>query len=476
MNEQQKLQALNKLFHDLFRGRPAHCWRHLELQFGQRIASELPGRNAAAAELFFEASQELLRKRLVTQSWLEALRGEFQGRQTDIDVVAKTFGLTLSPLSGDSAQGGTTAPTSPVNPAGTSPTVTAPAPSPIPEPTQSMTTPIRVLHLSDFHFSEKRQWDQDPVLLGLAAEVRKMSAAGLMPDLIAVTGDIADRGLASEYVLAKAWFKDQLLPAAGVGIDALWIVPGNHDVNRSAIKPMVKAYQETLRKSGSQDELKAALADPDERGSLLRRQAAFVGFLNDLGMGGRTDHTLPWWSERRTIRGMEVHLAGLNSAWLSTDDEDSSRLLLSRWQAYELLPKVPGDVDLSIALMHHPWSYFAEWDQHTVEEEVRRRAGVLLRGHLHDQKTRQASDPDREFLELAAGAAYSGGQWANAFQLLELDPLAGGARIHFRYWDGFEWQVDLNRYRSAGDGVAHMPLRRSPRLKQPTPKPTPEGD
>ena len=90
--------------------------------------------------------------------------------------------------------------------------------------------------------------------------------------------------------------------------------------------------------------------------------------------------------------------------------------------------------DLTIALLHHPWDYLSEHDQES-EEEIRRRCGVILNGHLHQQKARLASDPDRDVLQLAAGASYAGSKWVNAYQLLELDPLRGEARAHFRVWD-----------------------------------------
>ncbi|MBK9367636.1 MAG: SUMF1/EgtB/PvdO family nonheme iron enzyme [Deltaproteobacteria bacterium] len=170
------------------------------------------------------------------------------------------------------------------------------------------------------------------------------------------------------------------------------------------------------------------------------------------------------------IRGLTVHLAGLNSAWLSASDADRGNLVLSRWQCNQLLTGA-DDADLTIALMHHPWDFFSEHDRES-EEELRRRCGVILHGHLHQQKARLASDPDRDVLQLAAGASYAGSKWANAYQLLELDPHQGVAKVHFRAWDGHDWIPDRNRYQKAPDGVATLPLRRSPN----PPKPPPDDD
>jgi hypothetical protein len=201
------------------------------------------------------------------------------------------------------------------------------------------------------------------------------------------------------------------------------------------------------------------LGDPAERAPLLARQAAYLTFAQTFHPG----LTVPWWREQPKIRGLTVHLAGFNTALLSASDADLGHLVISRWQCNQNLAESDA-ADLTIALMHHPWSYLAEHDQHVVEEEIRRRCGVILHGHLHQQKARLASDPDRDVLQLAAGASYAGSKWANAYQLIELDPVQGVAKLHFRTWDGHDWIPDRNRYQQAPDGVATLPLRRSPKV------------
>jgi formylglycine-generating enzyme required for sulfatase activity/serine/threonine protein kinase len=212
-----------------------------------------------------------------------------------------------------------------------------------------------------------------------------------------------------------------------------------------------------LRDPDPQQAIAEVLGSENERAPLLSRQAAYLTFAQTFHPG----LTAPWWFERSEIQGLTVHLAGFNSAWLSSSDADRGNLVLSRWLCHQLLAGAE-DADLTIALLHHPWDYLHEHDQES-EEEIRRRCGVILNGHLHQQKARLASDPDRDVLQLAAGASYAGSKWANAYQLLELDPIRGEARAHFRVWDGHDWIPDRNRYQKATDGVATLPLRRSPK-------------
>lgn len=72
---------------------------------------------------------------------------------------------------------------------------------------------MRLVHLSDLHFGA--------VEPGLP-ELLRAAVIAAKPDLVAVSGDLTMRGLASEYQQAKAFLDSIPLPQL--------VVPGNHDV------------------------------------------------------------------------------------------------------------------------------------------------------------------------------------------------------------------------------------------------------
>ncbi len=321
---------------------------------------------------------------------------------------------------------------------------------------------VRVAHLSDFHFSEERLLDQDEVLAGLVNDLAELVRNGLAPDLVVITGDVANFGLPAEYELARSWLANHLLPAAGVGVDRLFIVPGNHDVRRSAVKsnPELSLAQSELLQRKDPDLVRQFLGS--RRGSLLERHDAYLVFLQRLGVA---HPQTAWWNHRIRIHGVELLLGGMDSAWMSWQDGEQGNLLLGRTQCQEVFRELAREpADLVLALVHHPWPYIAAWDAAETEEYIREHVGVLLHGHLHQQRTRLAGDPDREHLVLAAGASFSSARWANAWQLLELDPFSGSVHVHFRCWDGVRWIPDRNRYKEAPNAVAALGLRYSPRV------------
>ena len=88
------------------------------------------------------------------------------------------------------------------------------------------------LHVSDFHIRGGDSYDRDVVLRALVQSVKfQREERGRSPDLIFATGDIAYSGQAKEYEIATRFF-DDLLEAASLEKRFLFVVPGNHDVDR----------------------------------------------------------------------------------------------------------------------------------------------------------------------------------------------------------------------------------------------------
>jgi predicted MPP superfamily phosphohydrolase len=315
---------------------------------------------------------------------------------------------------------------------------------------------LRILHLSDLHFSARRAWDQDPVLAALARDVGALRESGLRPDLVAVTGDVADRGTTDDYARATKWLRTSLLPAAGIGPERLLLVPGNHDVDRSAVGQVARAAQGELVRAESQDAIAAILADPAERAPLLRRHDGWLAFVRELG----APHAeLPWWGRTFDVAGLRLHVAALCSSWTSWCDDDKGRLLVGRAQLHAALEGADR-ADLAIALIHHPWDYLADFDAAEAREALQRRVHVLLRGHLHRGEGAARIRPDGGALELACGACWGGATHPHGYHLVELEPAQARARLHLRTWDGHDWIADRNAYRgTAPNGIAEFPLR-----------------
>lgn len=314
---------------------------------------------------------------------------------------------------------------------------------------------VRILHLSDFHFSQDTALDADEVLRGISDAVRQLASEGHAPDFIAITGDVAYSGKAAEYALARQWIEQRLL-AALPGFDPanLLIVPGNHDVDRSTITEESQVIQEYLLSKG-QDAIAKHMQGINNR-LLVSRLDAYQDFVKHY-RNYLPDE--PWWAEIRTVRGIEIGFAGLCSAWLSGKKEEQGNLALGRYQINKVLQRL-ADVPIRIALLHHPYSYLRGFDGEECEQRLQKDYMIILRGHLHKEKSRVILSPDSSSLELAAGSSYAGSDYPNAFQLIELDAAASNVYVHYRIWKDHRWIVDRNAYANAHSGISHFHIKR----------------
>ncbi|MBN1342719.1 MAG: metallophosphoesterase [Phycisphaerae bacterium] len=335
---------------------------------------------------------------------------------------------------------------------------------------------LRILHISDLHERIALDWmDEDrkaKIRLGMAGRHRVLAsnfldllrqiAATTKVDLFCFTGDVADWGLADEYKAATARFKD-FLEALDIAPDRLFVVPGNHDVNRKEQEPAWRKIRALPAEAGT--ELSNWMggaktprgARATWRDAIHKRTAAFWTWLSEdmarpdllpsAGPHGRlgyrhtpTDLALPF----------PVHILGLDSAWLCGDDNDAAKLLLTAGQA-DLLANddsgrpLPG---FRLALIHHPLSDLADGTDcfHKLADTV----DLLLHGHQHDTLAELRSDPDRRLQALAAGSLYEGDdgdRWINAFHTIDVYLTDEGRPLRYdlEFWG---WSPNGHWYRT----------------------------
>ena len=92
---------------------------------------------------------------------------------------------------------------------------------------------FRWLHLSDFHVGLD-PYGQRCLFEYIIQNVKKQVDAGTPPDAVFITGDIADTGDANEYQQFLDHFFWPMLDVLQMSdVNRIFLVPGNHDVDRS---------------------------------------------------------------------------------------------------------------------------------------------------------------------------------------------------------------------------------------------------
>ncbi len=342
---------------------------------------------------------------------------------------------------------------------------------------------LRLLHLSDLHAragDEAEPWRQRRVL-GPAWQANLDALLEDGPfDLVCFTGDATDQGRAEEFNEAGD-FLLALMDRLRLDRDRLFVVPGNHDVDRRVYPAAWSGLRDAAWQVDDLDLARWLAGGPAPRGiepawrkRVMERQAAYRAWVRD-GLGrGELDPAAGTmgYRVRLELRGVPVHVIGLNTAWLSGDDHDAARLWVTDAQAGRLATDAGGEPldGLRLVLQHHPLEELA--DGARIRAFLADHADLVLRGHLHETELATWADPGHSLRQLAAGRLYGGHRgdnWPNACQVVTLDLGADGrprqVEVRLRGFSpkGGHWFDDDGLYRESRGGRMHwiVPPRRA---------------
>jgi hypothetical protein len=278
------------------------------------------------------------------------------------------------------------------------------------------------IHLSDIHFGQEKDgglvFTNDDakrrLLDDAAAEVAKLgrSASGVI-----VTGDIAYSAKYEEYAKAGEWL-DRLAELIGCSRLDIQMVPGNHDIDRGAITPVVKFHLDSIREHGD-TMLDMLLDDEAQREALYGRFAAYRDFSSgygcDLDVGGvySADVAVD------VAPGRTVRFVRLNSALICSRNDDEGKLILGARQ--RIFDGIDGEE--MVVLVHHPLNWLQDSDE--AARYFNSRARVIISGHEHFPSLEIKPVEDRcDLLMLAAGATAPddvGEKYTYKYNILEFD-------------------------------------------------------
>ncbi|MEO7327595.1 MAG: metallophosphoesterase, partial [Minicystis sp.] len=143
-----------------------------------------------------------------------------------------------------------------------------------------METLFSWLHLSDLlvgHTGGAPGHTQVLLLDRLYKDIIESIEQGLpTPDVILVTGDHTYHGSSREYGMARGRLLD-IGRALGLGPESIFVVPGNHDVERKVDDDRAVSRLLTALREGS-DSLDNAMGRPADRALLAQRQANYLDF------------------------------------------------------------------------------------------------------------------------------------------------------------------------------------------------------
>ncbi|MCE9849587.1 metallophosphoesterase [Aeromonas allosaccharophila] len=313
-------------------------------------------------------------------------------------------------------------------------------------------------------------------MTNIVSHVAQQVSNGFVPDFVFITGDIANRATKQEYKTFRSDFINPLREALGGKVWDGYIVavPGNHDVER--------AKNSDFDRSGPLAAT-SRFFDPDKQGKVIRDiiSPRFKAYRQ----GDVADIPSNWisnsegtFSEKFNIRGVNVGVVGINTAWLSKDDKDR----------YQLTPGVPlvdaalervKNCQVCFVLGHHPLNWLHEESTQRLRALFGQHSVIYLHGHMHQADGTREDGSGNDFLVFQAGAAFQardGEPWENGLLWGEINISENKINLSPRFWNpnNRDWPVRTgkfpeNRRENGSDWWSYpLPNHRNSKSARPT--------
>lgn len=340
-----------------------------------------------------------------------------------------------------------------------------------PEPLRGLSVMnlYRFVHLSDIHFGQERHGTL--VLHNEVRETLLKDCAAMRTQVgqahgILVAGDIAYAGKRDEYKRATDWL-ERLTEAVGCSQTAVYVVPGNHDIDLDEIGHLGKMVHDKIREGSPtsiQADLEGISKGNEASNPLLPKLKAYREFAEQYGCDFESAARPSWQKNFSFGRQHTLCLLGLNTVQVSNKQDLRGNMVLGNTQY--IIPQ-PADVEVEhVVMLHHPLEWFK--DRVEAEQWLYSRARVIMVGHEHIPAIQKILHENKnERLMIASGATNppeTGGRYRYTYNWLEFRLQATDAvpdlvvKVYPRIWVEEHTMFMPDHARLGGDESREFPL------------------
>lgn len=309
---------------------------------------------------------------------------------------------------------------------------------------------LEIVHLSDLHWSSKKQADRQIVIDALLRDLKTQKANGeIAPDAVIFSGDLAGSGdNAADLLDGYNALCVPVLEILGLGNDRLFIAPGNHDIAREKVRTaqyVESGLQATLKSVDSVNDFVDNLIS----GSMthlpaVERMNNYYQFVDKITPADDTPSTLLRCYSRK-IGAVNLGVACFDTAWRATgepNDVDRNRLLIGE-RNIDLAIETLSKCDIRVAVMHHPLEWLAEFDEYAVASRLSAHFDIICCGHTHRTIPQTRTTAQGTAILSQTGSIYASRKWFNGYHIIQVDAAKGECCFRVRtYYDSPRREFD----------------------------------
>lgn len=291
---------------------------------------------------------------------------------------------------------------------------------------------LRILHISDIHYSNKNIDAFERMVKAPFLEFIKEKNKEKQIDVICLTGDLINQGtggFASTNEAFSNFDKDFISPLIDViDIDkqSIFICPGNHDVNRELDKDDENKIKQQLSTNKKNTEINKIINEKRtiEEHVGINRMLPFKRY-EEAFYKDNDDSTISYFDSYhvRSVNNVKLGILCVNSAWRCFDDD--SKIILGINQIQDNYPKI-RDNDFNILLSHYKIDKCSDID--TMTENIITNFNLCCFGHTHSSGSASITDSiDRKsVISLSKGLIPSNWMeenhnYENGFSIIDID-------------------------------------------------------
>lgn len=273
-----------------------------------------------------------------------------------------------------------------------------------------------IIHLTDIHFSEKGNWIEDKITNIISAIRQDFKETNHI--YFIVTGDVANKGKATEYLIAETFLHKLKTSAERFLEDKKFkfvIVPGNHDCNFE--------YDNQSRRNDINGMNYNKIGEDDSViDSSMAVQKDFWDFYEKFNSPPESRLTF---QVEDSIESKTICFTCYNTAWMSEMEEKTGTLFFPvKLIEKKKIPKADG---VNIALFHHPLSWFNPNTTNNNRKEFKKHleenSSILFYGHEHEDEHLKNQDigSKQETVYISGNSLQTGNTGASGFQTVVID-------------------------------------------------------
>ncbi len=292
---------------------------------------------------------------------------------------------------------------------------------------------IRWLHISDLHLNSK---NASTSLLRdeLPHYLRKQS---MVCDYVFCTGDIRTANeKPNDYTDEMADYLRKICDAVGTTTERLFMVPGNHDMDRDNIQRMAAIRRVKYQPEWTDNyDAECGLIDVKDMAAILKGETDFIKFLGKIYPKDRLKYYGNKVAPHFIIETDDFNVLHVDTTLIYAKNQEKTDLIVGTSALYEAVSKL-NPCKPTILLTHYPFTALAQDEKKVLSTMLQKHEVRLwLSGHEHDHVVQRIHYID----QLQAGELRFEDKTNATFLIGEYDPKSGRGHVMAYTWFPEGW-------------------------------------